>query len=104
VREFATIAAREIGIEIQGEGQGVDEKGYDNATGKRIVAVDSRYFHPTEVDTLLGNPSKAKQRLPWAPKISFTELISEMVAADLCDAKRDILIKQEGYKAFNYHE
>jgi len=76
---------------IRWEGQGVDERGYDNATSKQIVVVDPRYFCPTEVDTLLCNPAKAKQRLSCATKISFTELISEMVAADLCDAERDIL-------------
>jgi len=103
VREFVTIAARELGIEMRWEGRGVDERGYANATGKRIVAVDPRYFRPTEVDTLLGNPAKAGRQLSWAPKISFAELVSEMVAADLRAAERDILTEQKGYKVFSHH-
>ncbi|MFX8477681.1 GDP-mannose 4,6-dehydratase, partial [Acinetobacter baumannii] len=72
--------------------------------GKKIVAVDPRYFRPTEVETLLGDPSKAKEKLGWTPKVRVSELVSEMVREDLSQAKRDALIVKEGYKAFSYHE
>ncbi|WP_045224074.1 GDP-mannose 4,6-dehydratase [Methyloterricola oryzae] len=104
VREFVTAAAQELGISIRWEGQGVDEKGYDVTTGKCIVAVDERYFRPTEVETLLGDPTKAKTKLGWVPKITFEELVREMVREDLTAAERDALCKREGYKAFDYHE
>jgi len=104
VHEFVTLAAREIGIEVKWEGQGIDEKGYDVTSGKLIVAVDPRYFRPTEVETLLGDPSKAREKLGWVPEISFMELGREMAAADLRGAERDALIKKEGFKTFNYHE
>ncbi|SEH06211.1 GDP-mannose 4,6-dehydratase [Candidatus Venteria ishoeyi] len=104
VREFVSLAAQEIGIAVSWEGQGIDEKGYDKKTGKQIVAVDQRYFRPTEVETLLGDPSKAKQQLGWTPKIAFMDLVKEMAATDLQAAERDALIKKEGYKVFNYHE
>jgi GDPmannose 4,6-dehydratase len=104
VRDFVSIAAKELDIEVRWEGTGIDEKGYDNATGKCIVQVDARYFRPTEVETLLGDPSKAKQKLGWTPKITFHELVSEMVREDLKSAKRDELVKQHGFAAFDYHE
>jgi GDPmannose 4,6-dehydratase len=88
---------------IRWEGQGVDEKGYD-ANGKCIVSVDPRYFRPTEVETLLGDPGKAKNKLGWTPKISFGELVAEMVREDLKAAERDELVKKHGYKAMDYHE
>jgi GDPmannose 4,6-dehydratase len=103
VRDFVNAAAKELGMQIRWEGQGVDEKGYD-ASGKVIVAVDPRYFRPTEVETLLGDPTKAKEKLGWTPKISFDELVAEMVRADLKAAERDELIKKHGYKAMDYHE
>ncbi|MGA9164409.1 MAG: GDP-mannose 4,6-dehydratase [Thiobacillus sp.] len=103
VRDFVDAAAKELGIAIRWEGQGVDEKGYD-ANGKCIVAVDARYFRPTEVETLLGDPSKAKTKLGWTPKISFAELVAEMVREDLKAAERDELVKKHGYKAMDYHE
>ncbi|MEQ1527236.1 MAG: GDP-mannose 4,6-dehydratase [Gallionella sp.] len=104
VRDFVSIAAKELDIEVRWEGKGVDEKGYDNATGKCIVQVDARYFRPTEVETLLGDPSKAKQKLGWTPKITFHELVSEMVREDLKSAKRDELVKQHGFAAYDYNE
>ena len=104
VREFVETAARHVGMEIRWEGEGVDEKGYDVATGKCIVAVDPRYFRPTEVETLLGNPAKAKEKLGWTPKISFEQLVEEMVIEDLKIAERDELVAKAGYRAFNYHE
>ena len=103
VRDFVNAAAKELGMQIRWEGQCVDEKGYD-ANGKVIVAVDPRYFRPTEVETLLGDPTKAKEKLGWIPKITFDELVAEMVSEDLKSAERDELIKKHGYKAMDYHE
>ena len=103
VRQFVEIAARELGISITWKGKGVDEKGYD-AQGNCIVQVDSRYFRPTEVETLLGDPTKAKEKLGWTPKITFHELVAEMVQADLKTAERDELVKKHGYQAMDYHE
>jgi GDPmannose 4,6-dehydratase len=103
VRQFVEIAAKEMGIAIKWKGNGVDEKGHD-AEGKCIVQVDPRYFRPTEVETLLGDPSKAKQKLGWTPKITFHELVSEMVREDLKSAERDELVKKHGFTAYDYHE
>ena len=119
VRDFVNAAARELGMSIRGEGKGVDEKGFlirsstfkgevgrvMGAEGERcIVAVDPRYFRPTEVETLLGDASKARNKLGWTPKITFEELVSEMVREDLKSAERDELVKKHGYKAMDYHE
>jgi GDPmannose 4,6-dehydratase len=103
VRDFVNAAAKELGMSIRWEGEGVEEKGY-SAAGKVIVAVDPRYFRPTEVETLLGDPSKAKAKLGWTPKITFDELVAEMVREDLKAAERDELIKKHGYKAMDYNE
>lgn len=103
VREFVDIAAKELGMQVRWEGVGVDEKGYD-ANGKCTVAVDPRYFRPTEVETLLGDPSKAKEKLGWTPRTTFAELVQEMVQEDLRIAERDELTKKHGFSAFNYHE
>jgi GDPmannose 4,6-dehydratase len=103
VRDFVDAAAKELGIAIRWEGKGVDEKGYD-AAGGCIVAVDPRYFRPTEVETLLGDPSKAKEKLGWTPRTSFEDLVAEMVREDLKAAERDELVKRHGYKAMDYHE
>ena len=103
VREFVDIAAKELGIQVRWEGKGVDEKGYDD-NGKCIVAVDPRYFRPTEVETLLGDPSKAKEKLGWTPRTTFAELVKEMVQEDLRLAERDELAKKHGFGTFNYHE
>lgn len=103
VREFVNAAAKEIGISISWEGKGVDEKGYDS-TGKCIVAVDSRYFRPTEVETLLGDASKAKQKLGWTPQISFEALVSEMMIEDMKSAERDELVRRHGFNTPDYHE
>lgn len=104
VREFVELAAKEIDIGIRWEGAGVDEKGFEAATGKCIIEVDPRYFRPTEVETLLGDPSKARKMLGWTPKTQFSELVGEMIREDLVIAKRDHLIKAHGFKYFNYHE
>ena len=103
VRDFVDAAAKELGIAISWKGQGVEEKGFD-ANGKCIVAVDPRYFRPTEVETLLGDATKAKQKLGWTPKISFEQLVSEMVRADLNAAERDELVKKHGYQVMDYRE
>ena len=101
VREFIETAARHLDIPIIWEGEGVNEKGVDATTGKVIVSVDPRYFRPTEVDTLLGDATKARNELGWKPEISFENLVLEMVEADLLEAKRDTLCIQEGYKTLN---
>jgi len=103
VREFVDVAAREIGISITWAGKDAEEKGYDK-TGKCIVAVDPRYFRPTEVETLLGDATKAKQKLGWEPRTSFEELVAEMMSEDLKSAQRDELVKRHGYAAYDYHE
>jgi GDPmannose 4,6-dehydratase len=104
VREFAAIAATRLGIELVWEGSGVDEVGRDRASGKVLVRIDPRYFRPTEVDSLLGDSSKARRELGWAPQISFEELVAEMVEADLELARRDALMRREGFKTFSRHE
>jgi GDPmannose 4,6-dehydratase len=101
VRDFVNAVARELGMSLRWEGEGVNEKAY-GADGKVVVAVDPRYFRPTEVETLLGDASRAKEKLGWVPKIGFDELVSEMVREDLKDAERDELIKRHGYTALNY--
>ena len=123
VRDFVNAAATELGMTIRWEGKGVEEKGYwetpfslagEAATkstlsqGKRVakivVAVDTRYFRPTEVETLLGDPTKAREKLKWTPKVSFNELVAEMVREDLKSAQRDELVKHHGYSAYDHHE
>ena len=103
VRDFVNAAAKELNIPISWQGQGVNETGTDS-NGNVIVKVDPRYFRPTEVETLLGDPTKAKQKLGWVPKITFQELVSEMVQADYKSAQRDELVKQHGYQAMDYQE
>lgn len=111
VRDFVNAAAKELGISIRWEGEGVEEIGIveDAAgtsleAGQVIVKVDSRYFRPTEVETLLGDPSKAKEKLGWEPKITLEEMVAEMVREDLAIAQRDDLCRKEGFKTFSYHE
>ncbi len=104
VRDFVNAAAKELGIEMRWEGKGVDEKGFNVATGKCIVQVDPRYFRPTEVETLLGDPTKAREKLGWTPKTTFQELVSEMVREDLKSAERDELVKRHGFAAYDYNE
>ncbi|MBW1764244.1 MAG: GDP-mannose 4,6-dehydratase, partial [Deltaproteobacteria bacterium] len=129
VREMVEIAASEVGIEIEWKGGGGDEVGVVRSidmekrpsyaasgdkkedapangirTGSIIVRIDPRYFRPTEVDTLLGDPSKAREKLGWFPKISFKELVKEMVAEDYSLSERDALIMRKGYRVFNGYE
>jgi len=103
VREFVDAAARELGMELRWAGQGVQEHALD-AKGRKVVAVDPRYFRPTEVETLLGDASKARRQLGWTPTIGFAELVAEMVRADLTAAERDELVRQHGYKTPERHE
>lgn len=103
VRDFVNAAAKELEMRITWKGNGVDETGTD-AHGNVVVRVDPRYFRPTEVETLLGDPSKARHKLGWSPKISFSELVAEMAREDFRSAQRDELIKQHGYQAMDYHE
>ena len=103
VRDFVNAAAKELGINIKWQGSGMEETGCD-ASGKCIVQVDPRYFRPTEVETLLGDPSKAKQKLGWTTKITFHDMVAEMVREDLKSAERDELVKKHGYGIYNYHE
>ncbi|QDM17990.1 GDP-mannose 4,6-dehydratase [Tardiphaga sp. vice278] len=103
VREFVELAAREIDMTIRWEGSGVDEKGYDSAN-KCVVSVDPRYFRPTEVETLLGDPTKARTKLGWTPKTSFAELVGEMMKADMESAQRDELVKHHGFRFYTRHE
>lgn len=103
VRDFVNAAAHELGVSIQWSGQGVDEVGRD-AKGRIIVRVDPRYFRPTEVETLLGDATRAREKLGWVPKISFAELVAEMVREDLKSAERDELVKKHGFSAYDFHE
>ena len=103
VRDFVNAAAAEIGISVSWKGAGVDEKGYD-AQGKCIVQVDPRYFRPTEVETLLGDATKAREKLGWTPRTTFAELVAEMVREDFKAAERDELVKKHGFKAFERNE
>jgi GDPmannose 4,6-dehydratase len=103
VRDFVDAAAKELGIALKWVGEGVEEHALD-AHGKKVVAVDPRYFRPTEVETLLGDASKARKQLGWTPKITFAELVAEMVREDLKVAERDELVRRHGYKAPDRHE
>lgn len=102
VRDFVNVAGAELGMQFRWQGEGVDEVGY--LGDRAVVKVDPRYFRPTEVETLLGDPSKAKQKLGWTPKTKFEDLVAEMVREDLASAERDELVKKHGYKAMDYHE
>ena len=117
VRQMVETAANELGITLRWEGGGQDEIGIVDSVeegrgvkdaalvpGQVIVRIDPRYFRPAEVETLLGDPTKAKQKLGWAPKVTFEELVSEMVRVDLDKAKCDEMVKDHGYQVFDYHE
>ncbi|MFG6486798.1 GDP-mannose 4,6-dehydratase [Roseateles sp. BYS78W] len=108
VRDFVSLAAKELSMEIRWEGLGEEEKGFwvdaPNARATPIVAVDPRYFRPTEVETLLGDPTKAREKLGWTPRTTFAELVSEMIREDLRSAQRDELVKGHGFATFNYNE
>jgi GDPmannose 4,6-dehydratase len=103
VRDFVNAAAAELGLAVEWRGAGVEEKGYD-PKGSCIVQVDPRYFRPTEVETLLGDATKARQKLGWTPRISFQKLVAEMMREDLKAAERDELVKKHGFKTMDHHE
>jgi GDPmannose 4,6-dehydratase len=103
VREFVQRCAKLLSLDLTWSGSGIDEKAVD-PNGKTIVAIDPRYFRPTEVETLLGDPSKAKRELGWTPRTTFDELVREMVESDLKSAERDALVLRHGYDAYNVRE
>jgi GDPmannose 4,6-dehydratase len=103
VREFVDATAEELEIKVSWRGSGAEEKGYD-AGGRCIVAVDPRYFRPAEVDSLLGDASKARTKLGWRPRVKFRELVSEMVREDFKLAERDELVKNHGHRPYDFHE
>jgi GDPmannose 4,6-dehydratase len=104
VREIVTLAAAELGMSLRWTGSGVAEQGIDEKTGKVAVKIDARYFRPTEVESLLGDPTKARQMLGWRPQTSFAALVREMVEADLEAARRDAFVAREGFRVYKRHE
>ena len=104
VREFVTRAAAQLEMALEWRGSGVDEHGIDTKSGKTVVKVDPRYFRPTEVDTLLGDSSKAREKLGWKPEATFSSLVKDMVAADLELARRDATMAKEGFTTYRYSE
>jgi len=104
VREFAERSAQQLGMRLEWSGSGADERGIDVKSGKAVIRVDPRYFRPTEVATLLGDASKARNKLGWKPEIDFQTLVNEMVAEDLQLAQRDALMARQGFKVFKYRE
>jgi GDPmannose 4,6-dehydratase len=104
VRDFVHGAGALLDMKIEWQGSGIEEQGVDVATGRTIVRVDPRYFRPTEVETLLGDPSKAREKLGWTAEIELPALIAEMVATDLEIAKRDALVAKEGFRVYQHHE
>lgn len=104
IRDFCTMAFKEAGMDIEFKGEGVDEKGYDKATGKVVIEVDPRYFRPTEVDLLLGDSTKAREQLGWKPKYDLPALIKEMIAGDMEDAKKSKFLLSEGYEVTESQE
>lgn len=104
VRDFVDMAFRHVGIEIEWQGAGVAEKGLEKATGKILVEVDPRYFRPTEVELLLGDPAKAREKLGWQPETDLQKLVSDMMNADLESTRRDEVLRKAGHKIFDYFE
>ena len=104
VRDFVVLAGSLLGMNIEWNGVGTKEVGQDTKTGRTLVRVDPRYFRPAEVETLLGDASKAKAKLGWTADVTFPELVKEMIDSDLEDAKRDALVAKEGFKVYSRHE
>ena len=104
VREFVEKAAAHLDMQIDWAGEGVNERGIERASGRVVVQVDSRYFRPTEVDTLLGNADKARRVLGWTPTVTFEDLVTEMVVSDWETAKRDALLARAGYRTLRRNE
>jgi GDPmannose 4,6-dehydratase len=104
VRHFAELAFKEIGIELEWKGKGVDEKGINKADGSIVIEVDKRYFRPAEVELLVGNPAKAMKNMGWKHKYSLNDLVKEMVHADIELFEKDQYLKEGGHQTFDYHE
>jgi GDPmannose 4,6-dehydratase len=104
VRDFVVTAGTLLDMKIEWQGDGTEEIGVDTVSGRPVVRVDPRYFRPTEVETLLGDASKAREKLGWAAEVTFPELVAEMVKSDLDAAKRDVLVAKEGYKVYSRHD
>jgi GDPmannose 4,6-dehydratase len=104
VRDFVLAAGSLLGMTIEWQGEGVNEVGIDTASGRTLVRVDPRYFRPTEVETLLGDATKAKEKLGWVAEVTFPELVADMVESDLQVAKRDAMVAKEGYQIYGQHE
>ncbi len=104
VRDFVVAAGALLDMKIEWHGEGVEEEGIDTRSGRTLVKVDPRYFRPTEVETLLGDATKARDKLGWTAEVTFPELVAEMVESDLTLAKRDALVAKEGYKIYSNHE
>jgi GDPmannose 4,6-dehydratase len=104
VRDFVDAASACLGMKLEWQGRGTGEVGVNRATGQKIVLIDPRYFRPTEVDSLLGDATKAKEKLGWTAQITFPQLVEEMVESDLQIAKRDALVAREGYRVYSQHE
>jgi GDPmannose 4,6-dehydratase len=104
VRDFVNYSFNELGIELEWKGEGVEEKGIDKSTGKVLVEVDPKYFRPAEVELLIGDPTKAKEKLGWEAKVTLQELVSMMVKNDLEEAEKELHLKNGGYEVKNYYE
>ena len=104
VRDFVAAAGSLLGMRIEWEGEGLQETGIDANSGRILVQIDPRYFRPAEVDTLLGDATKARQKLGWSAEVGFPELVAEMVESDLALAKRDAMVAKQGYKIYGNHE
>jgi GDPmannose 4,6-dehydratase len=104
VRDFITMAFKESGIVLEWQGRGLEERGIDSVTGKILVEIDPGYFRPAEVDVLIGDPSKAKTKLGWEPKVQLPDLVKMMVEHDMKLAERELHLKDGGYKTENYYE
>jgi GDPmannose 4,6-dehydratase len=104
VRSFVDHAATLLDMQIEWRGTGISEEGVDINSGRTVVRVDPRYFRPSEVETLLGDPSKAREKLGWRPETSFEQLVKEMIEHDVEIAKRDAMVAQQGFKTYRHHE
>lgn len=104
VRDFVNYSFNELGIELEWQGENINEKGIDKSTGKILVEVDPKYFRPAEVELLIGNPAKAKDKLGWTPTVNLKELVSMMVKNDLQEAEKELHLKNGGYEVKNYYE
>lgn len=104
VRDFVETAFSEVGIEIEWQGEGLEEKGIAKSLGNVLVEVDPKYFRPTEVDMLQGDPAKAMKKLRWEAKVTFKKLVEMMMEADLKEAQKDLMCRLNGFKVNSYHE